>query len=86
MPVRYSINQSMAQFGPAVEPDHVGLGPGLVDEDQPARVQLRLVPAPFRAGLGDVRSILSGGPERLYGWPALSIGRSLRLEAEERDG
>jgi hypothetical protein len=34
--------------------------------DQPTRVQRRLVLAPFRPGLGDVRSILLGGPERLF--------------------
>ncbi len=66
VPVRYSINQPVAHLGPAVEPDHVRLGPGLVDEDQPARVQLGLVLALLRPGLGDARSILPGGPERLF--------------------
>jgi hypothetical protein len=66
VPMGYCINQSVAHRGPAIEPDHVGLGPGLIDEDQLACVQLRLVLAPFRPGLGDVRSILLGGPERLF--------------------
>lgn len=66
VPMGYCINQPVAHRGPAIEPDHVGLGPGLIDEDQPARVQLRLVLAPLRPGLGDVRSILLGGPERLF--------------------
>ena len=64
--MRYCINQPVTHLGPAVEPDHVRLGPGLIDEDQPTRVQLRLVLAPFLSGLGDVRSILLGGPERLF--------------------
>ena len=64
--MRYCINQPVTHLGPAVEPDHVRLGPGLIDEDQPTRVQRRLVLAPFRPGLGDVRSILLGGPERLF--------------------
>jgi hypothetical protein len=62
VPMRHCINQPVTHLGPAVEPDHVRLGPGLVDEDQPTRVQRRLVLAPFRPGLGDVRSILLGGP------------------------
>ena len=66
VPMGYCINQSVAHRGPAIEPDHVGLGPGLIDEDQLACVQLRLVLAPFHPGLGDVRSILLGGPERLF--------------------
>ena len=66
VPVRYRIDQPLARCRPAVEPDHVGLGPGLVDEDQPARVKRRLALTPFRTGLGDVRPILLGRPERLF--------------------
>jgi hypothetical protein len=66
VPMGYCINQPVAHRSPAIEPDHVGLGPGFIDEDQPIRVQLRLVLAPFRPGLGNVRSILLGGPERLF--------------------
>ena len=66
MPVGYCINQPVAHRGPAIEPDHVGLGPGFIDEDQLARIQLRLVLAPLRPGLGYVRTILLGGPERLF--------------------
>ena len=35
VPMRYCINQPVTHRGPAVEPDHVRLGPGLIDEDQP---------------------------------------------------
>ena len=66
VPVRYRTNQPFAPFGPAVEPDHIGLGPGFINEDQPARIKRRLALAPFRTSLRDVRPILLGGPERLF--------------------
>src|SRR6516225_1839040 len=45
---------------------HIGLRPGLVDEDQPGRIKRRLALTPFRTRLGDVRPILLGRPERLF--------------------
>ena len=38
VPMGYCVNQPVTHLGPAVEPDHVRLGPGLIDEDQPTRV------------------------------------------------
>ena len=66
MPMRYRIDQPMADCRPAIQPDHVGLGPRLVDEDQPAWVKCRLALTPCRPRLCDVRPILLGGPQRLF--------------------
>ena len=66
MPVWHRINQATTDFGPTVQPDHVGLGPGLIDEDQFARIKWVLVLTPFGARLGDVWPILLGRPERLF--------------------
>jgi hypothetical protein len=45
---------------------HVGLGPGLVDEDQLVGPQLRLPLAQGLACLCDVRTILLGGVQRFF--------------------
>ena len=66
VPVRYSINQPTAHFGPAVEPGHIGFGPGLVDEDQPGWIKLRLAVTPFGSSRDNVRPILLTRPERLF--------------------
>jgi hypothetical protein len=50
----------------AVKPGHVRLGPGFIDEDQFARVQARLLLAPFGARLGDVRTVLLGRPKDFF--------------------
>jgi hypothetical protein len=73
--VRYCANQAMTRCGSAIQPDHVRLGPGFIDEDQPARGQLRLILPPFRTGLGDIRPVLFGRPERLlWDGPPLPLG------------
>ncbi len=46
---------------PATGPDHVGLGPGLIDEDEPRRIDLALMPLPPGAAAGDVRPVLLAG-------------------------
>jgi len=66
VPVRHSIDQPMTHSRPAVKPGHVGLGPGLVDEDQPGRIKRPLAVAPFRTSCDDVRTILLARPERLF--------------------
>src|ERR1700681_206054 len=40
---------------PAAQGGHVGLGPGLVDEDQTLRIDLTLILLPLRAPAGDIR-------------------------------
>src|SRR5258707_3098032 len=41
---------------PAPQGGHVGLGPGLIDEDQTLRINLALILLPLRAPAGDVRT------------------------------
>jgi len=45
---------------------HVGRGPGLVDEHQPARIETFLLFAPGGAGGGDVRPLLLGGAQSFF--------------------
>src|SRR5258708_22354576 len=45
-----------AARGPAPQGGHVGLGPGLIDEDQTLRINLALILLPLRAPAGDVRT------------------------------
>lgn len=45
---------------PTMSAGHVGLGPGLVDEDETGRIDFRLVPLPPGAAAHDVRTILLG--------------------------
>ena len=66
VPVRHSINQPMTHLCPAVKPGHIGLGPGLVDEDQFGRIKRPLALPPFCTSCDDVRPILLTRPERLF--------------------
>lgn len=66
MAVRHGADRSLAERRTTIGPCHVGLDPGLVDEDQAMRVQSRLVLAPRRARSGDIRAILLGGMECLF--------------------
>src|SRR2546421_11949269 len=43
-----------------------GLGPGLVDEDQPTRIQARLIGLPRGAAIRNIRPVLLGRAERLF--------------------
>ena len=43
---------------PAAQRGHVGLGPGLVDEDQTLGIDARLAGLPLQAAPGDIRAIL----------------------------
>jgi hypothetical protein len=45
---------------------HVGLGPGLIDEDQAGRVDAVLMAAPPLALGGDVRPMLLGGVQAFF--------------------
>jgi hypothetical protein len=49
-----------------VGPGHVGLGPGLVDEDQPARIKLSLVALPPRSLARHVWPILLGRVQAFF--------------------
>ena len=51
---------------PAAKPCHVGLGPGLIDEDQTPGINAPLVGAPARAMAAYVRAILLARDEGLF--------------------
>ena len=51
---------------PAVGPGHVGLGPGLVDEDETRRIGALLMASPAPAVALDVRTILLARDQRLF--------------------
>ena len=57
---------ALAPLGAAPQPGQIGFGAGLVDKDQPGRVQRRLLPPPVPACPGNVRPILLTGAERLF--------------------
>ena len=61
MAVRHLRLQAFATATPAAQRRHVGLGPGLVDEDEPADVEARLQSLPAGASARDVRPILLAG-------------------------
>src|SRR3712207_1712701 len=50
----------------AIEPRHVRLGPGLIEEEQPPHIQLGLPGDPLPPGFGDIGAALLGRPERLF--------------------
>ena len=58
--------EPLAARRPAPERRHVGLGPGLVDEHQPGRVDPALVFRPLRPPARDVRAVLLGRDQRLF--------------------
>ena len=58
--------QGLAPHTPAVGADHVGLGPGLIDEDQPPRVNLALMPLPPSAASGHVGPVLLAGAHGFF--------------------
>ena len=51
---------------PAAQRCHVGLGPGFVDEDEPARVDPLLMTLPAVPAPGHIRPQLLGGPQRSF--------------------
>lgn len=64
--VRNFGDEPLAARATAMGPRHVGLDPGLVDEDQLVGRQLRLPFAMRPAGLRDVRPVLLGGVQRFF--------------------
>ena len=60
------INQPPTAFAAATGAHHVRRRAGLVEEDQPFRVERSLSVLPLGAGLGDVRAILLGGVQSLF--------------------
>src|ERR1700723_299917 len=58
--------QSLSSRPPAVAAHHVGLGPGLVDEDEAAGVNSALVALPTRSPARDVAPGLLGWQQRFF--------------------
>lgn len=51
---------------PAAQACHIGLGPGLIDEDQPSRVDAMLICPPALTPSRYVGPILFGGEQRFF--------------------
>ena len=64
--VRDLVDQSAPARRPAVKAGHVGLGPGLVDEDEPRRIDELLILAPSDPVALYVRTVLLAGDEGLF--------------------
>ena len=58
MPMGHSSPATLATFGPAAQPGHLGRGAGLVDEYETLRVEVRLRFEPGFAPSGDVGPFL----------------------------
>jgi len=64
--MRYANAQPPTARRPPITPGHVGGRSGLVDEDQPSRIKIKLARKPRLAPLADVRPVLLGGMRRLF--------------------
>lgn len=64
--MRRLADQAFAARPPAPERGHIGLGPGLVDEDEPPRVDRRLPGAPSGAAARDVGAVLFTGERGFF--------------------
>lgn len=64
--VRRKTAQALAFRSPAAERGHVGLDPGLIDEDQPLRVETSLPRAPSPPPTGDVGAGLLKAEQRFF--------------------
>ncbi len=63
---RAGADQQFAARRAAVQSDHVGFGPGFIEEGQLARVQVGLGLGPFSTGLGNVRAVPLSGVQGLF--------------------
>ena len=66
MAVRREAAQTLTSLSPAAQRGHVGLDPGLIDEDQPPRVETCLQGAPALPPAGDVGAGLLKGEQRFF--------------------
>jgi hypothetical protein len=64
--MRDRIDQPFATRSAAIKPCHIRLGPGLINENQLAGAQARLLLTPFGTSFGDIRSVLLSGSEGLF--------------------
>jgi hypothetical protein len=58
--------QTLAARPPTPERSHVGLDPGLVDEDQPPRIETALPASPALPSSRDVGTCLLKGEQRFF--------------------
>ena len=66
MAVRYAGPQPLTPQAAAVRAGHVGRGPGLVDEDEPVRIEVQLTFEPILAPLQHIGTLLLGGVRGLF--------------------
>jgi hypothetical protein len=66
MPVRRLSVQALTSRSPTVGANHVGLSPGLIDEDEASRINLSLMPFPACSSARDVGPVLLGGQQRFF--------------------
>src|SRR4029077_5844387 len=59
-------DQTLAALTAAALAGHIGLGPGLVDEDQASRIKVPLVLLPLDAPAGDVGAVLLRGEQAFF--------------------
>ena len=64
--MRNLVDEALALRRPAAQAGHVGLGPGLVDEDQAPRIDETLIGSPASAVAAYVRAILLARDEGLF--------------------
>ncbi len=58
MAMRHGGDQTLSTLASPAQARHLGIGAGLVDEDQAGRVERRLSCPPYLPVLGDVRTFL----------------------------
>jgi hypothetical protein len=58
--------QALSARRPSPQRRHVGLGPGLVDEDQTAGVYASLIGHPLQAAARNIRPVALAGDHRLF--------------------
>ena len=66
VPMRHLGEQLVSSRSPAAKARHVGLGPGLVDDDQPRWIKPALMHLPAQAPSCDVGAILFGGEQSFF--------------------
>ena len=64
--LRNLVDEALSLRRPAAKPCHIGLRPGLIDEDQTSGINVPLVGAPARAMAAYVRAILFTRDEGLF--------------------
>ena len=66
MAVRHLVDKPLAAWCPTMGARHVGLGPGLVDEDQASGIDPPLIGMPLGAAAAYIRAVLLARDQRLF--------------------